>query len=252
MTTYRNPPVTEVLAEFYFQPTNWDLTVPGLLYEQIKDDFPVKKMPASTPVLVPAAPGAQQLVLQQSIRTDRMFFERKDEKVLVQIAPNLLVVNNVKMYAQWEDFCPVIKSVFNKYASVVDNWKIARLGLQYVNQIRMPRASTGAVKMEDYFQFYPHTGSLPDHGPFAMSVQFPSDPKDPTTDWIEVQLGGIEFTQEILSAKLEIKSYTPMPRDLDADGIYNWLEQAHKAVVKMFEGCITEKTREMFRREADA
>ena len=41
---YKNPPIVEALCEFEFissQP--WDLTIPGLIYEKVKDEFPDKR-----------------------------------------------------------------------------------------------------------------------------------------------------------------------------------------------------------------
>ena len=38
---YTNPPLVEALCEFQFDPsTAWDLTLIGLIYDQLKDIFP--------------------------------------------------------------------------------------------------------------------------------------------------------------------------------------------------------------------
>src|ERR1700679_3944530 len=98
MTRYKNPHLTEVVAEFYFQGTDWDLVIPGLLYEQLKEAFPMRRMP-SPPGMVLAQHG---FGLPPMFRTDRVVFGSKDERQLVQVGPNLLAVNNVKLYTQWE------------------------------------------------------------------------------------------------------------------------------------------------------
>lgn len=37
---YKNPPIVEVVCEFRLSDdTLWDLTIPGLLYEKLKDEF---------------------------------------------------------------------------------------------------------------------------------------------------------------------------------------------------------------------
>ncbi len=41
--SYREPPVVEALCEIYFADSTWDDTVPGTFYEEIKDEFPVKR-----------------------------------------------------------------------------------------------------------------------------------------------------------------------------------------------------------------
>ncbi len=41
---YKNPPVVEALCEFQFiSDKSWDLTLPGLIYERVKSEFPVKQ-----------------------------------------------------------------------------------------------------------------------------------------------------------------------------------------------------------------
>jgi len=41
---YKNPPLVEALCEFYFIPQQlYDLTIPGLFYDEIKEDFPEKQ-----------------------------------------------------------------------------------------------------------------------------------------------------------------------------------------------------------------
>lgn len=38
---YKNPPVIEALRELQFESTvSWDLAIPGMIYDQAKQDFP--------------------------------------------------------------------------------------------------------------------------------------------------------------------------------------------------------------------
>ena len=41
---YKNPPVIEVVSEIRFSPdSEWDITIPGMLYEKIRGTFPIKE-----------------------------------------------------------------------------------------------------------------------------------------------------------------------------------------------------------------
>jgi uncharacterized protein (TIGR04255 family) len=40
--TYKKPPIEEALCEFRFVSQEWDLTLPGRLYDEIKDEYPGK------------------------------------------------------------------------------------------------------------------------------------------------------------------------------------------------------------------
>ncbi len=252
MTTYKNPPVSEVVAEFVFKPSNWDLAIPGLVFERIKDDFPVRRMPSNPALLLPT-PASMQFMGKQMLvpnpfppRMDRIYFVRKDEKIIVQIAPNLLVVNNVKMYTEWREFLPVIRTVLENYNSVVGDCKIVSVGLQYVNQIKLPATKDQTLELGDYLQFYPHTGiGLPPHGPFMVVAQFPMNENK---DSIQTQLNGTFSSAQELDIVLDIKSSTGTATDIGMQGIYDWMDRAHLEIVKMFEGCITDKLRETFGR----
>jgi len=48
---YKNPPIVEALCEFQFVPGQpWDITIAGMLYERIKDEFPIKQQHAEVQI----------------------------------------------------------------------------------------------------------------------------------------------------------------------------------------------------------
>ena len=85
---YKNPPIVEALCEFRFDPDSpWDLAMPGLVYERVRDTFPKRRQAKQFAVEV----SAGQKGVEQHVRTtDRMQFLREDEKALVQVGPHLL------------------------------------------------------------------------------------------------------------------------------------------------------------------
>ncbi len=239
MPKYNNSPLTEVVAEFYFQGSDWDLVIPGMLYEKLKETFPTRGMPR--PAFIP---NAQDLA--PMMRTDRVFFSSKDERQLVQVGPNLLVVNNVKQYSQWEDFLPLVKSVFDTYSTVVPNWRLARMGLQYVNTLKLP-AINGRIDLEEFLEFRTYTGpNLPkDHGPFAMNVQYQFQNSKESA--VVVQLGNGKFENgEEYNIILDIKAVTLNNGTIDEKSIELWMNEAHENISKIFEGCLSEKLRSLF------
>ncbi|PWH17307.1 MAG: hypothetical protein DDG58_08195 [Ardenticatenia bacterium] len=84
---YRNPPVIEALCEFQFDPTSsWDLTVPGLVYEQLRDTFPQKRMTKVFRTHVTGSPvGVEQTVTAGEL----MHFLREDERACSSGAPSV-------------------------------------------------------------------------------------------------------------------------------------------------------------------
>lgn len=133
-----SPPLIEALCEFFFvPPTNWDWTLPGSLYAQIRDEFQVKNQLDSVTFPIHVTPG--QAVAQPATRApQRVQFKRADGSAMVQVAPNLLVVNHLKPYQEWDRFRELIVGMFSKYASLVGPWKVQRVGLRYINRLPLP------------------------------------------------------------------------------------------------------------------
>lgn len=223
MPIYRNPPLAEALAEFYFKPSNWDLVVPGRVYEKLKESFP-KRRPHALP--------------------NRVVFMSEDERMLIQVAPDLLVVNNVKAYTEWADFYSIIKTAYEVYVDVLGAENLQQLGLQYVNDIHLEADSRGVVPIEDYFEFRPLMGPNlpPDYSLFSTIVQFPAVSKDTS---VQVCLNS-NPTQSAGDVRLDIKAFTVGDVNLDKKGIFSWLEQSHDDVEKAFEGTLTKKARQLF------
>jgi len=90
---YRHPPIIEALCEFRFEPgPPWDLAIPGLVYEKVKEEFPTRRQAKAFEVNVAASPEG---VEQRVTTTDRIHFLRDDEKALIQVDRNLLVVSGL-------------------------------------------------------------------------------------------------------------------------------------------------------------
>ena len=249
MQPYKSPPLNEVVAEFHLN-KEWDLTIPGLVFEQLKDRFPIVRMPASGTITIPAPPqfkglGPDLVIPNPILRTDRVLFFSHDESQLVQVAPSLLVVNKVKSYTQWEDFLPLVMEVYRKYCLAVPNCRVVRLGLQYVNRIDIP-AENGRAEIENYLEFRPLMGPrLPqDHGLFSVNAQYLFNRTSVT-----VQLGGTDFPEpDVFRSILEFRALGLDEAEMTESGIKSWMENTHDIISTLFEGCITDKTRELFRR----
>lgn len=247
MQNYKNPPVDEVVAEFYFNQSDWDLVVPGLLYEQLKKNFPTRRTPNPAPISLPAPPqyksiGAEIFIPNPFQRNDRVWFFSSDETKLVQVAPNLLVVNNVKAYSGWNSFLPTIKQAFEAYEKVLPNARVSRVGLQYINKFEF--ALDPSIKfLENFLEFRPFRGAgLPqDVGPFSIASQLSSG-----LNIIVIHLGGANPTNATQSVVLDIRCSNSAECSFGSAEVYNWMEDAHREISKIFEACITDKSREIF------
>jgi uncharacterized protein (TIGR04255 family) len=129
MAKYTNPPIIEALCEFQFLPSQeWDMTLPGLLYQEIKEEFPNKRQQTGVGIQFrPTEKGIEHKVEQAP---PRIQFHRKDKTALVQVAPDLLVINQLAPYPAWTTFKPKIAEIFNKYIALANPKGFKRIGLR--------------------------------------------------------------------------------------------------------------------------
>ncbi len=109
---YKDPPLVEALCEFQFiSEPSWDLTVPGLIYERVKENFPDKHQQIGISMQFrPTEEGVEQKV---EPNPPRIQFYKSDKTALIQVAQDLFVINQLKPYPTWGNFKPMIINGFN-------------------------------------------------------------------------------------------------------------------------------------------
>ena len=167
---YRKPPVIEALCEIFFAESTWDDTVPGSFYERIKDDFPKKQKRTIQEAQISFGP--EQAVAGVRQLPPWMQFISEEKHRMIQVAQDLLVINQLRPYPHFEEWEPEIYSAFGIYKELANPKKVTRLGLRYINRIVIPEER---VRMEDYFTIYPNLPArLGDtHGSFLVRVEVP-------------------------------------------------------------------------------
>jgi len=239
---YENSPIVEALCEFQFEPGRpWDLTIPGLVYEKIRDEFPKKRQAKQVQVELSAT--VDEGIAQKVATSDRMQFLREDEKALVQVGPNLLVINHLKPYPTWDKFLPLIKKGVEVYRGVVDAEGMRRIGLRYINRIEIPGQR---IELKDYFDFRPFVGSkLPqDFGPFIVGIQVSYED---SRDVLRVQLASARVDiPDTIAIMLDLDYFLAQPGQVALDKVIDWVKVAHDRVEVAFEGCITDQLRHIF------
>ncbi len=238
---YRHPPIIEALCEFCFEPgPPWDLAIPGLIYEKIKAEFPKRRQVKAFEVNVTAGlEGVEQRVTT----TDRIHFLREDEKALVQVDRNLLVVNHLRPYPSWQHFLPLIQLGFTVYTEMAQPKGIQRIGLRYINRIEIPGQH---IELQDYLQFHPFIGpELPqDFDSFFAGIQIPYDN---SRDSLRLQVSStIAETSDHAAVLLDLDYFLAQPGQIPLQEVFTWVEIAHQRVEEVFEACLTDRLRDMF------
>ena len=242
---YSNPPIIEAVCDFRLTPdSKWDLTIPGFIYEKVGKDFPKREQRVFQEVEFVQSPQG----FQQQIRsTERVLFLTDDGKMFIQVGPNLLAINCLKPYLTWNGFKPKIEKAFNTLVGVLEVKGLQRISLRYINRIEIPG---GLVKLEDHFDFYPHLGpSLPqDMGNFIVGCLLPF--RD-GRDLCKVQLTpAVAEKPNHIGFLLDLDYFLSQPGGVIPNDALDWVEDAHRQVEAIFEACITDRLRKIFKEES--
>ncbi|MBU4231421.1 MAG: TIGR04255 family protein [Desulfobacterales bacterium] len=235
-----NYPIIEALCEFQFlsdQP--WDLTIPGLIYEQVKNEFSAKKQQTGIGIGFQAKGGIEQKIQM----TPRIQFLRPDGSALIQIGPNVLIINQLKPYPKWENFKPLILDKLEIYRQVSNPKGFKRILLRYINRFEF---SGEKIELRDYFNYYPNIppGIPQIHGPFNVRIEFSYREG---RDRLMMTLGtAIPDKPGIIPLVFDIIYVLALPHTIPLDQASDWLQIAHDEVNKTFNTSITEKCKALF------
>ncbi len=238
---YKNSPISEAVCEFQFgQDSPWDFTVPGLVYEKVRNTFPNRSQIARVTMGIAANEGG---IGPQFGAIPIMRFTHKDEKAHIQVGTHLLSVHHLKPYSSWQEFLPLIKDVFEAYLEVASPKSIHRIGLRYINTIELTGSS---IALEDYFEFRPYVGpDLPRTiGPFMMSVQLPFENSRDVLNLQLVSQAGVLSDLAIII--LDLDYFLAKPGEVDLDEAFEWVDTAHTHIEDVFEASITEQLKQKF------
>jgi uncharacterized protein (TIGR04255 family) len=241
---YGNPPLIEAVCEFRVLPDSpWDLTVHGLIYEKIKESFPYKEQRLIQEFEMNQGPKG----IEQQVRvSERSVFLTDDKTMFVQIGPHLLAINCLKPYPRWERFKPRVEEAFNALTSSTEVKGLARIGHRVINRIEIP---SKPLTLQDYFEFRPLLGNnLPQNMvSFILGCILPFKDK---RDFCKIQLtNGIPDISDHSAFLLDFDYFSAKPDGIQASDALVWIEEAHRQVNDIFEGCITNRLREIFQEE---
>ncbi|MBU9723155.1 MULTISPECIES: TIGR04255 family protein [Bacillaceae] len=235
---YKNPPVREVICELRFNRVgSWDATIPGLMYERLKSDFPKKEQVNSIEAEIGPGPDGFQHNVKLS---ESLQIKTENEEASINISPYRLIISHVNPYTSWENFLKLIDKSFSVYAEINCPEDIERIGLRYTNEIDLQRTK---FELDDYFNFYPHLGGSlnRDYGSFITGVQLPFDEGKNNLK--------LQLTNKNQLLILDLDYFVTDSKYISIEEIYPWLDVAHSRIIETFEGCITDKLRDFFGEE---
>ena len=231
------------MCEFRFSPeTAWDLTIPGLLYEKIREKLPLKEERVLQETQISEGPAGEAL---QEVSVNKILvFLSEDRQCFAQIGDRRLTIHTVKPYITWTNFKPVIAHVFSALVGLLTESHIRRIGLRYVNRIEIPG---NHVELIDYFNFGLRIGKTLTPREITEFIAGSVFPFADRRDACRVQTGlALPKVKDISAFLLDLDYFLRVPDSIQTNQVMDWIENAHTTIEEIFEGCITDHLREIF------
>lgn len=247
---YKKSPITEAVCEFRFDAGSpWDMAIPGLIYEKVKQQFPKRKQIKRIDVNV--LPTKDSFA-QEVTAIDQIRFLKEDERIFLAVSPHMLSTHILKPYSSWTSFLPLIKLGFDTYCQIAAPKGFNRIGLRYINKIEFDEGETGGdnkIDLEDYFEFRPYLGHEMNQDYHSFSLNTEQMFED-MRDNLKILLRK-EKTRKPnhISYILDFDYFLLQPGRISSDDVFDWVEEAHSQIYDTFEACITEKLRKKFEPE---
>ena len=242
MIKAKKSPINEALCEFQFiSDEEPDLTLPGLMYEKVRKKFPVKQQQVGFQMQFKQTRKGVEHTVEQA--PARLQFFKKNKKTLIQVAPNLLVVNKLNPYSSWDKFKDMILENVEIYRSIAKPTGLKRIGLKYINQIDIPSEK---VELSDYFKYYPFLPEVLGQNlvGFLSRVELSHFEG---RDRLLLTLAAIEPKKpKTNSAILDLDYVMVQPEGIPLKKIPEWLESSHSVIKSAFESCITDKCKNLW------
>ncbi|MBI5292830.1 MAG: TIGR04255 family protein [Chloroflexi bacterium] len=237
-TSYKNPRLIEALCEIHFEPgPAWDSTLFGLFYEKIREAFPEKRELRNVEVSV----KADDRELSQYVREAgvRMQFVRQDGTAMVQVAPNLLVVNQLPPYPNWAEFSALIRAHFENYLTIAQPQGMVRIGLRYINRFDFAPAEF------DFAALFAHSALIPSavfegFKPFLFRLEIAQGEQTQ----LLFTMGTPAGEAEKVSVVLDLDHVSQVSLQPEAGILMECLNRAHERIEAVFESCLTDNLRQ--------
>ncbi len=224
---YKNPPLVEVFTEFFFKPNPEkepnSILVGKFWKGKIKADFPIAVQPTGPP-------------------TPRDRFASQDGKTLVQVGDNLLVVNQLPPYYEWERYEPVVVECFSEYTRQWKPIRVDRAAVHYIDKVDIPKLE---FNLDEYLNL----------------LVMPEFPKTPVTNIaLSYEVQGAEEGDIVVTTLRQYPSANPEGASFliqwdyvatgglpaDTEQVQSWLGKAHDFLSELFLSTLTDECRKLF------
>lgn len=238
---YPNPPITEALIDLRVEP-DATTTLNDLrgLETKIGADYPTWNTKHLARGQIPLSP---ELRTSASSKPIGFICKSADEKWVFQPQLEGFTLSRLAPYERWELLRDEARRLWQLYREVARPRAIVRVAVRYINRIDLPLP---AEDLKEFLLTVPEIAQgLPQHlAGFLMQVTLPMEDIQSTALISEVMIE--PAMSGVASIVLDFDLFRTAELPNDGMAVWDVLDLLHARENELFEGCITDKTREMF------
>jgi uncharacterized protein (TIGR04255 family) len=170
------------------------------------------------------------------------FYSSENRKKVLQVKIDGLTYSHLAPYDSWENFRDEAKYLWGIYQEIANPKTILEQSIRYVNRFDIPLPIRD---FKDYFLTFPEVSpNLPFQGLSGCFMQLQIPQEDISAMLLLSQAIIPPHEENVVSVLLDINIH---PLGTIDDDMWNLFEQMHSRVDSVFEGCITNKTRDLIK-----
>ena len=241
---YQRAPITEAIIDLRMTPRA-DLTLDHLkrLCELNAANYPSVEPTIEAMGLMHVRPGVSAMASAEQKQTGFRCTD-SSEKYVCQLRLNGFTLSRLAPYESWGPFRDEARRLWQEFRKVAQPTVTTRLALRYINRIDIPQRP---VELKDYFRTFPEVSpDLPQElVGFFMQLRIP---QAEIAGQLLINQTIVPPTREdVVSVILDLDLFQDEQVAQDDSEVWDSFEVLHTCKNDIFESCITNKTRELFR-----
>lgn len=243
-TTYSNAPITEALIDIQVTLPD-EVTVSDLARVEIGEEVGYPNRQNRFDVEGQIAFGEQVGTSTRQTHVGYNFLA-SDERQIVQVRSDGFTFSRLAPYDCWETFRGEARRLWELYRAVAKPVSTTRVAVRYINRLEIP------LPIED---FKDYLRTVPEVSPdlsqelngYLMQLAIPQEDIDSVVLLNEALLS--PPSKDVVSVLLDIDLFREIKSPIEDEELWTLLEQFRLRKNKVFEACITERTRELLRKD---
>lgn len=243
---YNNPPIQEAIFDVRLKfADNPSIETLEAVWKSIEEAFPKKETIQNFQTKLEFNPTDKTPVVNSTSESYGLRLTAQDGSRVAQIKRDGFTFSRLNGYDGWVKFLAEAAELLSKYSDVCKPEYAERIALRYINSIQIPETT---FKIDDYFLTAPQVGSeIPQSILRFFSQVMIKDDSSNTLAIINQTINPPKREGETTFI-LDIDAFQEGVRiDPASDDFTKSIEQIKKFRTSIFEGSITDKTRNLFK-----